>query len=70
VSRTLRYALLSDGSTALIRPTGPADRAAVQAGHEAMSAQSAYLRFFNFSALARGQEASRVCREPEPGHAA
>ncbi len=62
--------LLRDGSAALIRPAGPADRAAVLAMHEAMSAQSAYLRFFNFSTLAPGQEASRICREPEPGHAA
>jgi acyl-CoA synthetase (NDP forming)/GNAT superfamily N-acetyltransferase len=70
MSRPPRYALLADGSAALIRSAGPADRAAVLTMHEAMSAQSAYLRFFNFSTLAAGQEASRVCREPEPGHAA
>ncbi|HUN31146.1 MAG TPA: GNAT family N-acetyltransferase [Trebonia sp.] len=64
------YALLADGSTVLIRPAGPADLAAVKAMHEAMSPDNAYLRFFSASRLAAAQEASRVCRAPQPGQAA
>ena len=35
-----RYALLTDGSTVLIRPAGPADTEAVRAMHAAMSPRS------------------------------
>jgi len=37
--------------------------------HEAMSPDNAYLRFFSASLLAAGRESTRICREPEPGHA-
>jgi acyl-CoA synthetase (NDP forming)/GNAT superfamily N-acetyltransferase len=70
MSRKPAYALLADGSTVLIRPAGPADFAAVKAMHEAMSPDNAYLRFFSTSTLAPRREASRICREPEPGQAA
>jgi acyl-CoA synthetase (NDP forming)/RimJ/RimL family protein N-acetyltransferase len=63
------YALLADGSTVLIRPAGPADFAAVKAMHEAMSPDNSFLRFFGASRLAAGRESTRICREPEPGHA-
>ena len=60
------YALLADGSTALIRPAEPADFAAVKAMHEAMSAEASYLRFFSASRLAAEKEASRLCAAPRP----
>jgi len=64
------YALLSDGTTVQIRPATPDDFDAVKAMHEAMSADSSYLRFFNFSRLAAGTEARRLCRDPTPGNVA
>jgi acyl-CoA synthetase (NDP forming)/GNAT superfamily N-acetyltransferase len=64
------YALLADGSTVEIRPAGPADFDAVKTMHEAMSPDSTYLRFFNFSRRAGETEARRICREPRPGHLA
>ena len=64
------YALLADGSAVCIRPAEPADLAAVQAMHEAMSAENTFLRFFSMSSLAAGHEARRLCREPAPGRAA
>jgi acyl-CoA synthetase (NDP forming)/GNAT superfamily N-acetyltransferase len=64
------YALLSDGTTVEIRPATPDDFDAVKAMHEAMSADSSYLRFFNFSRLAAGTEARRLCRDPTPGNVA
>jgi acyl-CoA synthetase (NDP forming)/GNAT superfamily N-acetyltransferase len=63
------YALLTDGSTVLIRPALPADAGAVQAMHAAMSPDNLYLRFFSLSAQNAQSEASRVCREPGPDHA-
>jgi acyl-CoA synthetase (NDP forming)/GNAT superfamily N-acetyltransferase len=63
------YALLSDGRTVQIRPAASGDFDAVKAMHEAMSPDSAYLRFFSLSRLAAGQEARRVTREPGPDHA-
>src|SRR6202453_5026924 len=64
------YALLSDGTTVEIRPATPDDFEAVKAMHEAMSPDCSYLRFFNFSRLASGTEAQRLCRDPTPGNAA
>jgi acyl-CoA synthetase (NDP forming)/GNAT superfamily N-acetyltransferase len=64
------YALLADGSTVEIRPSGPADFDAVKAMHEAMSPDNTYMRFFNISRLAAETEARRICREPRPGHVA
>jgi len=62
------YALMTDGTTAEIRPAAPGDLAAVQAMHEAMSPDTAYLRFFSYSRLSAEQEAKRVCRPPGPDH--
>ena len=64
------YALLTDGTTAEIRPAAPGDVAAVTAMHEAMSPDNSYLRFFNFSRLSAEQEAERVCRAPATDHMA
>jgi acyl-CoA synthetase (NDP forming)/GNAT superfamily N-acetyltransferase len=64
------YALLTDGSTVLIRSAGPADAEAVRAMHAAMSPDNLYLRFFSLSPHNADAEASRVCREPGPDHAA
>jgi acyl-CoA synthetase (NDP forming)/GNAT superfamily N-acetyltransferase len=63
------YGLLADGTTIQIRPAAPDDFEAVKAMHAAMSQDSAYLRFFNLSRVAADNEARRICREPEPGHA-
>ena len=64
------YALLTDGSTAEIRPAGPPDTAAVQAMHEAMSPENLYLRFFSLSRNSAAQEARRVCRPADASHGA
>jgi len=65
-----RYALLTDGSTVLIRPAGPADAEAVRAMHAAMSPANLYLRFFSPSPRSADAEARRVSREPGPDYAA
>jgi acyl-CoA synthetase (NDP forming)/GNAT superfamily N-acetyltransferase len=62
------YALLTDGTTAEIRPAVPGDLAAVREMHEAMSPATSYLRFFSYSRLSAEEEAKRVCRPPAPGH--
>ncbi|MCL2582694.1 MAG: GNAT family N-acetyltransferase, partial [Streptosporangiales bacterium] len=64
------YALLSDGTTALIRQATPDDFDAVKAMHEQMSPANSYLRFFSLSRTAPEREASRICREPDDNHAA
>jgi acyl-CoA synthetase (NDP forming)/GNAT superfamily N-acetyltransferase len=64
------HALLTDGSTAEIRPARPPDAGAVQAMHEALSAENLYLRFFSLSRRSAETEARRVCRPPGPDHAA
>jgi acyl-CoA synthetase (NDP forming)/RimJ/RimL family protein N-acetyltransferase len=64
------FALLADGTTIEIRQAAPDDFGAVKALHEAMSAENAYLRFFNLSRTAAENEARRVCREPDSDHAA
>ena len=64
------YALLTDGSTVEIRPVRAQDAEAVRAMHAAMSPDNFYRRFFSLSPNAAGQEAKRVCREPDAGHAA
>jgi len=64
------YALLTDGTTVLIRPARPADAEAVRAMHAAMSPDNLYLRFFSLSPYSAEREATRVCREPGPDHAA
>ncbi len=69
-SRAGKYALLTDGSTVLIRAAGPADAEAVRAMHAALSPDNLYLRFFSLSPRNAENEAGRVCREPGPDHAA
>jgi RimJ/RimL family protein N-acetyltransferase len=64
------HALLTDGSTVEIRPARPQDADAVRTMHAAMSQANFYLRFFSTSPHAAEQEAKRVCREPDSGHAA
>jgi acyl-CoA synthetase (NDP forming)/GNAT superfamily N-acetyltransferase len=64
------YALLADGTTVEIRPAGPDDFGVVKAMHEALSPDNTYLRFFNFSRLAAGTEARRICRDPSPDQVA
>jgi acyl-CoA synthetase (NDP forming)/GNAT superfamily N-acetyltransferase len=64
------YALLADGTTVEIRPTGPDDFGAVQAMHEAMSPDNVYLRFFSDSRRSAETEARRICTDPAPGSAA
>jgi acyl-CoA synthetase (NDP forming)/GNAT superfamily N-acetyltransferase len=61
------YALLADGTTVEIRPAVPDDFDAVQAMHDAMSADNSYLRFFNMSRHSAEREARRICRDPAPG---
>ena len=64
------YALLSDGTTVLIRRATPGDFVAVKAMHEEMSPTNAYLRFFSLSRTAPEREARRITREPDDDHAA
>jgi acyl-CoA synthetase (NDP forming)/RimJ/RimL family protein N-acetyltransferase len=64
------YALLTDGTTVLIRPAREADVEAVRAMHAALSPDNMYLRFFSMSPRNADREAGRVCREPAPDHAA
>jgi acyl-CoA synthetase (NDP forming)/GNAT superfamily N-acetyltransferase len=63
------YALLTDGSTAEIRPASPEDAEAVREMHLAMSPDNLYLRFFSMSPYSAVTEAERVCRPPGPDHA-
>jgi GNAT superfamily N-acetyltransferase len=62
--------LLTDGTTIEIREARPGDRDAVRDLHMSLSPKSLYLRFFSFDPRAADQIADRVCRPPDPGHAA
>ena len=64
------YALLTDGTTILIRSARPDDLGVVRELHEKMSPDSLYLRFFSLSPRAAEREARRICREPAPDHPA
>jgi len=64
------YALLTDGTMIEIRSAAPDDAPAVTAFHDAMSAGSAYQRFFSLRRPDAEREAQRVCRAQGPGHAA
>ena len=64
------YALLTDGSTAEVRPARRQDHEAVRAMHAAMAPENMYLRFFSMSPNAAEWEAKRICREPDSDHAA
>ncbi len=61
------YALLVDGTTLTIRPSGPGDYEAVKRLHETMSPENLYFRFFSASRVSAQQEARRVCMEGRPG---
>jgi acyl-CoA synthetase (NDP forming)/GNAT superfamily N-acetyltransferase len=61
------YALLVDGTTLTIRPSGPGDYEAVRRLHEAMSLENLYFRFFSASRVSAEREARRVCLEGRPG---
>ena len=61
------YALLVDGTTLTIRPSGPGDYEAVRRLHEEMSPQNLYFRFFSASRVSAEREARRVCLEGRPG---
>jgi acyl-CoA synthetase (NDP forming)/GNAT superfamily N-acetyltransferase len=61
------YALLADGTTLIIRPSGPGDYQAVRRLHEAMSPENLYFRFFSASPMSAEQEARRVCLDGRPG---
>ena len=60
------YALLVDGTTLTIRPSGPGDYEAVKRLHEAMSPDNLYFRFFSASRVSAEREARRVCLEGRP----
>jgi acyl-CoA synthetase (NDP forming)/RimJ/RimL family protein N-acetyltransferase len=64
------YALLTDGTTVLIRPAGPRDADAVRQMHAQMSPSNIYLRFFSMSPQAAEREAQRVTRPADPDHCA
>ena len=61
------YALLADGTTLTVRPSGPGDYEAVRRLHEAMSPENLYFRFFSASRVSAEREARRVCLEGRPG---
>jgi hypothetical protein len=61
------YALLVDGTTLTIRPSGQGDYEAVKRLHEAMSPENLYFRFFSASRVSAEREARRVCLEGRPG---
>jgi GNAT superfamily N-acetyltransferase/predicted CoA-binding protein len=61
------YALLADGSTLIIRPSGPGDYEAVRRLHEVMSPENLYFRFFSASRVSAEREARRVCLDDRPG---
>ncbi|MEU9126903.1 GNAT family N-acetyltransferase [Kitasatospora sp. NPDC048540] len=61
-------ALLADGTTAIIRPLGPEDRAAALDLHAVrMSEASRRMRFLGVSRLAPRLAADRLCGPPRPG---
>src|SRR5262245_20684313 len=64
------YALLTDGTTVLIRPARPQDAEAVRQMHAQMSPGNIYLRFFSISPRSAEREAMRVTRPADPDHCA
>ncbi|HEX9031840.1 MAG TPA: GNAT family N-acetyltransferase [Streptosporangiaceae bacterium] len=64
------YALLTDGTTVLIRQARPQDEDAVRQMHAQMSPDNIYLRFFSISPQAADREAKRVTRPPDASHCA
>ncbi|RCV57960.1 bifunctional acetate--CoA ligase family protein/GNAT family N-acetyltransferase [Marinitenerispora sediminis] len=64
------HALLTDGSIVRIRPAAVGDAAAVHRLHQALSAENRRLRFFVPGPRVPGHVAERLCRPPDPAHAA
>jgi acyl-CoA synthetase (NDP forming)/RimJ/RimL family protein N-acetyltransferase len=64
------YALLTDGTTVLIRQAVPQDADAVRRMHAQMSPTNIYLRFFSMSPQSADREAKRVTRPADPEHCA
>ena len=64
------YALLTDGTTVLIRQAGPGDEDAVRQMHARMSPANSYLRFFSLSPQSADREAKRVRRPHDVTHCA
>ncbi len=62
------YALLTDGTTVLIRQAGPDDEDAVRQMHARMSPANIYLRFFSLSPQSADREARRVSRPLDITH--
>jgi acyl-CoA synthetase (NDP forming)/RimJ/RimL family protein N-acetyltransferase len=62
------YALLTDGTTVLIRQARPQDADAIRQMHLQMSPANTYLRFFSVSRLSASREAARVSRPLDARH--
>ena len=62
------YALLTDGTTVLIRQARPQDEDAIRQMHAQMSPKNIYLRFFSLSQKSASREARRVSRPPDASH--
>jgi acyl-CoA synthetase (NDP forming)/RimJ/RimL family protein N-acetyltransferase len=62
------YALLTDGTTVLVRQACPQDEEAVRQMHAQMSPTNTYLRFFSISPLSANREAKRVSRPTDARH--
>ncbi len=62
------YALLTDGTTVLIRQARAQDEDAIRQMHARMSQANTYLRFFSLSAKSADREAARVSRPPDARH--
>jgi acyl-CoA synthetase (NDP forming)/RimJ/RimL family protein N-acetyltransferase len=62
------YALLTDGTTVLIRQARSQDEDAIRQMHAQMSPANTYLRFFSISPQSAGREAKRLSRQPDVGH--
>ncbi len=64
------YALLTDGTTVLIRQARAQDEDAIRQMHAQMSQANTYLRFFSLSSKSAGREAARLSRPPDARHCA
>ncbi|MGP4114314.1 bifunctional acetate--CoA ligase family protein/GNAT family N-acetyltransferase [Streptomyces sp. 4N509B] len=64
------HALLTDGSTVLIRPVEPSDHDEVLRLYEGMTPQHVRARFFSAGAHMGRQAADRMCGPPAPGYRA
>ena len=62
------YALLTDGTTVLIRHARSQDEDAIRQMHAQMSPANTYLRFFSISPQSANREAKRLSRPPDVRH--